>query len=153
VPKTITGPAITNILQQTPFMVPSVLFSIAGAAMALVTLSAITGRAVDGTVAVTGEISVRGRIKPVGGVPSKVEAAQRAGLNRVLVPRENYLEQFGEGTIEVIPIDTLREAMELMLLPQGAQAKTSEEFPAAPSVETAAAQGQETVLGHASGKA
>jgi len=68
----------------------------AGAAMALVTLSAITGRAVDGTVAVTGEISVRGRIKPVGGVPSKVEAAQRAGLNRVLVPRENYLEQFGE---------------------------------------------------------
>ncbi|MBQ8536200.1 MAG: ATP-dependent protease LonB, partial [Clostridia bacterium] len=86
----------------------------AGVAMALVTLSAITGRAVDGTMAVTGEISVRGQVKPVGGVPSKVEAAHRAGLNRVLVPRENYLEQFGECPIEVTPIDTLQEAIEMM---------------------------------------
>lgn len=89
----------------------------AGVAMAVVAASALTGRPVDGSVAVTGEVSVRGLVKPVGGVPGKVEAAEHAGLTTVLIPMENRLERFEHTTIEVVPISTLAEALERMLLP------------------------------------
>ncbi len=89
----------------------------AGVAMALVAISALSGRPVDGSSAVTGEIGVQGKVRPVGGVPAKVEAAKRAGLTRVLIPRENYLERFEETGIRVIPVDSLEQAMHLMLLP------------------------------------
>ena len=94
----------------------------AGVAMAVVAASALTGRPVDGHVAVTGEVSVRGLIKPVGGVPGKVEAAERAGLSTVLIPMDNRLERFEHTTIEVLPIATLDEALERMLLPASAAA-------------------------------
>ncbi len=89
----------------------------AGVAMAVVAASALTGRPVDGHVAVTGEVSVLGLVKPVGGVPGKVEAAERAGLTTVLIPDDNRLERFEHTTIEVKPIRTLKEALERMLLP------------------------------------
>jgi Lon-like ATP-dependent protease len=89
----------------------------AGVAMAVVAASALTGRPVDGHVAVTGEVSVLGAVKPVGGVPGKVEAAERAGLTTVLIPEDNRLERFEHTTIEVKPIRTLKEALERMLLP------------------------------------
>lgn len=92
----------------------------AGVAMAVVAASAMTGRPVDGRMAVTGEVSVRGLVKPVGGVPGKVEAAEHAGLTTVLIPNENRLERFEHTTIEVVPISTLSEALERMLLPAGA---------------------------------
>jgi Lon-like ATP-dependent protease len=85
--------------------------------MAVVAASALTGRPVDGSVAVTGEVSVRGLVKPVGGVPGKVEAAEHAGLTTVLIPMENRLERFEHTTIEVVPISTLAEALDRMLLP------------------------------------
>lgn len=88
----------------------------AGVAMAVVAVSALTGQRVDGEAACTGEISVQGRVKAVGGVPAKVEAARRAGLKRVLIPQENAGEVLIEG-IEVHAITTLQEAMSLMLLP------------------------------------
>jgi Lon-like ATP-dependent protease len=59
-------------------------------------------------------VSVRGDVRPVGGVPSKVEAARRAGLRRVLVPRENYMQRFVGDDVEVVPVDTLDEALALM---------------------------------------
>ena len=89
----------------------------AGVAMAVVAASAMTGRPVNGNIAVTGEVSVRGLVKPVGGVPGKVEAAERAGLSTVLIPVDNQLERFEHTTIEVKPIRTLKEALERMLLP------------------------------------
>lgn len=89
----------------------------AGVAMAVVAASAMSGRPVDGHVAVTGEVSVLGAVKAVGGVPSKVEAAERAGLTTVLIPSENRLERFEHTTIRVQPISTLEEALERMLLP------------------------------------
>ena len=60
---------------------------------------------------------MRGLVKPVGGVPGKVEAAEHAGLSKVLIPMENRLERFEHTTIEVMPIETLDEALEIMLLP------------------------------------
>lgn len=102
----------------------------AGVAMAVVAASALTGRPVDGHVAVTGEVSVRGLVKPVGGVPGKVEAAERAGLTTVLIPADNQLERFEHTTIQVLPISTLDEAIERMLLPVSAIER--EEAPLAP---------------------
>lgn len=110
----------------------------AGAAMALVAISALSGRPLDGSSAVTGEIGVQGSIRPVGGVPAKVEAARRAGLTRVLIPRENDLERFREAGIQVIPVDTLAQAMELMLLPARVR-EESRETPGLPGAPLAAA--------------
>lgn len=62
-------------------------------------------------------------MRPVGGVPAKVEAARRAGLMRVLVPRENYLERFDQAGIQVVPIDSLEQALDLLLLPACLQEK------------------------------
>ena len=111
----------------------------AGVAMAVVAASALTGRPVDGHVAVTGEVSVRGLVKPVGGVPGKVEAAERAGLSTVLIPQDNRMERFEHTTIEVCPIATLEEALERMLLPACAQAPAAAAgIPAAPAPVLAA---------------
>ena len=125
--------------------------------MAVVAASAMTGRPVDGSLAVTGEVSVRGKVMPVGGVPQKVEAARRAGLSRVLVPRENRLERFDEMDVEITPLDTLAEALEMLLLPGDWNfAKPAREWPAAILQEKAAASGRldksdKPAIGHAAG--
>ncbi len=85
----------------------------AGAAMAVAVYSAVTGRPVAGDLAITGELSVRGHIKPVGGVVPKVEAARRAGVRRVLIPGENFLSLFHSyRDIEVVPVSHIREAVQ-----------------------------------------
>ncbi len=89
----------------------------AGVAMAVAAVSALTGRPVDGGAAITGEIGVQGNVLPVGGVPAKAEAARLAGLKRVLAPRENAMERFHDAGIQVVLIDTLRDALQEMLLP------------------------------------
>lgn len=92
----------------------------AGIAMTVAAVSALTGRPVDGQAACTGEISVQGAVKPVGGVPEKIRAAKRGGLTRVLVPKENGMERFREEGIRVILIERAEEALEQMLLPAAA---------------------------------
>ena len=89
----------------------------AGVAMAVVAVSALTGQPVDGMAACTGEISVQGRVKAVGGVPAKVEAARRAGLKRVFIPAENTGEGMLCQGIEVRPVETLQQVLTEMLLP------------------------------------
>ena len=61
----------------------------AGVALATAIVSALSGRRAHGEVAMTGEISLRGRVLPVGGIKQKVMAAQRAGVRRVMLPRRN----------------------------------------------------------------
>ncbi|MBC7075743.1 MAG: ATP-dependent protease LonB [Syntrophomonadaceae bacterium] len=85
----------------------------AGITMAAAIYSSITGKAVDNLLAMTGEISVHGRVKPVGGVISKVEAARRAGIKRVIIPAENWLNIFTNfSDIEVIPVSEIEEVLE-----------------------------------------
>ncbi|WP_017755995.1 ATP-dependent protease LonB [Calidifontibacillus oryziterrae] len=87
----------------------------AGIAMATAVYSAIHKQAVDNTIAFTGEISIHGNVKPVGGVFAKVKAAMQAGAKKVIIPSENYqsiLEEI-EG-IEIITVSHLNEVFELV---------------------------------------
>jgi Lon-like ATP-dependent protease len=88
----------------------------AGAAMAIAAISALTDRPIDGSCAVTGEITVHGAIRAVGGVPEKVEAARQSGLTRVFIPKENDMETLHGPGIDVVPVSALREALDAMLL-------------------------------------
>jgi Lon-like ATP-dependent protease len=87
----------------------------AGLAMAVAVLSAVRDIPIDNRLAMTGEISVHGRVKPVGGVVAKVAAAASAGAVRVLIPKENWQGRFEqlEGC-RVIPVDDIDEALELV---------------------------------------
>ncbi|MGG4394887.1 ATP-dependent protease LonB [Paenibacillus thiaminolyticus] len=84
----------------------------AGVAMVIAIASSMNEWPVDNKLAMTGEISIHGRVKPVGGVLAKVEAAFQAGATRVLIPKENWLEIFAnlEGGLQVIPIEHVDEA-------------------------------------------
>jgi Lon-like ATP-dependent protease len=79
----------------------------AGIAIAAAVYSAILNIPVSNDIAMTGELSIRGKVKPVGGVAAKVEAAKLAGINKVLVPRENWQEMFSDIGIEVLPVDDI----------------------------------------------
>jgi len=89
----------------------------AGVTIAAAIVSAIRGIPVDNRLAMTGELSIHGRVKPVGGVVAKVDAARQAGASRVIIPEENMQSLFGqmEG-IEVIPVRRLEEVLDLALL-------------------------------------
>ena len=116
----------------------------AGAAMAVVAISALTGRAVDGKSAVTGEITVHGAVKAVGGVPAKVEAAKQAGIKRVFIPKENDAETLHVPGVEVICVSTVQEVL-AAILQFGAE--NASEMPASPAREPlpVAAQGENAV--------
>ena len=98
----------------------------AGAAMALVAISALTDYPVDGSSALTGEITVHGAVKAVGGVPDKVAAAKAAGLKRVFIPKENDAETLHTEGIEVVCVSTLTEVIAAMLLPRQENAQAAE---------------------------
>ena len=89
----------------------------AGIAIATATISAIRQQKVDNYLAMTGELSIRGRVKPVGGVAAKIEAAKQAGCKRVLIPKENWQERFAElnGEIEIIPVEELTQVLEFSM--------------------------------------
>jgi Lon-like ATP-dependent protease len=89
----------------------------AGVAVAAAVYSSIKGIAVNNSLAMTGEISIRGLVLPVGGVVAKVEAARRAGADKVLIPAENYQELFQnmEG-VKVIPVGRLEQVLEEALI-------------------------------------
>ena len=76
----------------------------AGTAIAVAVASALTGVCADHRTAMTGEISIRGDIKPVGGIRAKIEAAAQAGATAVLIPAENYPEAPADCPIAVIPV-------------------------------------------------
>jgi ATP-dependent Lon protease len=81
----------------------------AGVTMCVSVLSALTGRAVRKNVAMTGEISLRGKILPVGGIKEKMIAAHRLGIKKVLLPADN------ERDLDDLP-KTVHEQMEFVLI-------------------------------------
>ena len=92
----------------------------AGITMTLALISAITGRKVRGTVAMTGEVTIRGQVLAIGGLKEKMLAAKRAGMTKVLVPKANEkdVREFDTEITENIEIvyvkkieDVIREAL------------------------------------------
>ncbi len=63
-----------------------------GIALATAIASAITGIPIDNKLAMTGEVSIHGKVKPVGGIVAKVEAAFQAGATTVMIPKDNWQE-------------------------------------------------------------
>jgi Lon-like ATP-dependent protease len=88
----------------------------AGITVATAIYSAIKKIAIDNTVAMTGEISIRGFIKPVGGVSAKIAAAAQAGARKVIIPKENWQEIYKSMAVEVIAVDTLEDALKHALV-------------------------------------
>jgi ATP-dependent Lon protease len=95
----------------------------AGVTMVTALASALTGRAVRGDVAMTGEITLSGRVLPVGGIKEKVLAARRYGINEVILPRQNEKnvredlnEELKHG-LTVHYVDEMDEVLRLALVP------------------------------------
>lgn len=96
----------------------------AGITMALAVISALTNRPVPNNIAMTGEITLRGKVLAVGGVREKLLAAHRAGITKVLLPRECevYLDDIPENvksTMEFVLVDSMDEVLEHALLKVG----------------------------------
>jgi Lon-like ATP-dependent protease len=69
-------------------------------------------------VAITGEVSIRGNVRGVGGIVPKVTAARQAGVTRVIIPMENWQEMFrGMEGLEVSPVGHILEVFSYALLP------------------------------------
>ncbi|WP_199425641.1 ATP-dependent protease LonB [Thermaerobacillus caldiproteolyticus] len=87
----------------------------AGIAMATGIYSAIYGLSVDRTIAMTGEISIHGHVKPVGGIFPKVKAAKQAGAKKVIIPFDNMQSILREiEGIEIIPVHHLEEVFSVV---------------------------------------
>lgn len=92
----------------------------AGTAMATAVYSAIKNVLVDNTVAMTGELSIRGNVKPIGGVIAKVEAARQAGAKKIIIPKDNWQKIFSNYTnVKIVPVETLEEVFYHALINHG----------------------------------
>ncbi|TWH48133.1 ATP-dependent protease LonB [Sporomusa sp. KB1] len=109
----------------------------AGVTVATAIYSAVTNIPIDNTVAMTGEISIRGLIKPVGGVSAKVVAAKQAGAKRIIIPSENWQDLYKNMDVEVIPVETLQEVLKYAMVKTGEPVRL-DVGPAMPKVLAAA---------------
>ena len=89
----------------------------AGIAIATVIYSAIKEKAVDNTIAMTGEIGLLGGVKAVGGIKEKIEGAKRAGVEEVIIPKENFAESLLEiEDINIIPVENISEVFNCVFI-------------------------------------
>jgi Lon-like ATP-dependent protease len=88
----------------------------AGITVATAIYSAITNIPVNNLVAMTGELSIRGYVKPVGGIVAKIEAAKRAGATTVIIPRENWQDLFKTWDVRILAVDRIEEVIEYALV-------------------------------------
>lgn len=92
----------------------------AGITMATAMLSAVTGKKVRADLAMTGEITLRGRVLPIGGLKEKLLAAKNAGIQTVLIPKENTADveelssEITKG-LKIIPVETMEEVLKKAL--------------------------------------
>lgn len=96
----------------------------AGITLVTAIYSAITNQPVDNRLAMTGEVSILGHVMPIGGVVPKIRAAKEAGVERVIIPKENWQDRFAEEkAVKIIPVTRIEEVVKLALLPKEHQAE------------------------------
>ncbi len=88
----------------------------AGVTLTTALASLITGRIVDPDIAMTGEVSLRGTVEPIGGLSEKLMAAQRAGVKKVFIPKENIVDlkdvaEEVKEKIEIVPVSQIEEIL------------------------------------------
>ncbi|MHC1579782.1 MAG: ATP-dependent protease LonB [Candidatus Alkanophagales archaeon] len=92
----------------------------ASISVATAVISALENIPVDQSVAMTGSLSVRGDVLPVGGVTPKIEAAAQAGIKKVIIPKANLKDVFIEDRyrdkVQIIPVETIEEVLEHALV-------------------------------------
>ena len=103
----------------------------AGIAMCTTIVSVLTGIPVKRTVAMTGEVTLRGRVLPIGGLKEKLLAALRGGIKTVLIPHENIkdLEEIPDNVkrdLEIIPVETVDEVLKHALTEEVSAVEWSE---------------------------
>ena len=91
----------------------------AGITLVTALTSLVTDTPINPEYAMTGEVSLRGVVMPIGGLPEKLMAAQRAGIKKVLIPAENErdLEEVAEEVkekLEIVPVETVEQVMKLV---------------------------------------
>jgi len=91
----------------------------ASVSIATAVISALEAVPVDQSVAMTGSLSVRGKILPVGGVSAKIEAAADAGIYRIIIPKANMedvlLDPKYEDKVEIVPVESIEDVLEYVL--------------------------------------
>ena len=88
----------------------------AGTAILTAIISAITDKAIRQDTAITGEISLQGKVRPVGGVFEKAYGARQAGISRLIIPQENAKDIPAHHLgLEIYPVATAQEALELLM--------------------------------------
>ena len=89
----------------------------AGVSIATAIYSAIKGIPVDNLVAMTGEISIHGNVKPIGGASAKIAAAQKAGATKVIIPKDNWQDNFKTiPNIKIILVSNISEVISEALI-------------------------------------
>ncbi len=86
----------------------------AGIAIFLCCYSALTNTPIPNTLALTGEISIKGDVLPVGGVRAKIDAAIIAGADKIIIPKANYCSQFEKLDIEIICAENIDEILTII---------------------------------------
>ena len=88
--------------------------------MATAIISAFEGVPIDQNLAMTGSLTVRGEVLPIGGVSAKIEAAAKSGIKRVIIPRSNLndvlIDEKYESQVEILAVDSLDEVLEHALV-------------------------------------
>ena len=88
--------------------------------MATAIISAFEGVPIDQNIAMTGSLTVRGEVLPIGGVSAKIEAAVKSGIKRVVIPRSNMndvlIDEKFESQVEILAVDSLDEVLEHALV-------------------------------------
>lgn len=88
-------------------------------------LSALTGRKVRGDVAMTGEVTLRGRVLPIGGLKEKTMAALRSGIRTVILPKDNVkdleeIDQTVRAALHFVPVESVDQVFAAALVPSPA---------------------------------
>lgn len=100
----------------------------AGISIAVALYSAVKGLPVDNKTAMTGEISLHGEVKPIGGVNAKIQAGIKAGAKKIIIPFENYQESFknieSAFSVAIIPVKNIKEVISIVILNEIADENT-----------------------------